>query len=49
MKLKKPNPGNGKCDAMRCTQRPTFQHQLQDATVVELCERHDKVAQKEYG
>jgi hypothetical protein len=44
MKLvKKPKPGNGKCDAMRCKNAPAFRHQNQtDGTMIELCEKHSE-------
>lgn len=49
MKLKNPNPGNGKCDAYRCKQPPEERHQLPDGTIVELCTKHGAEAQAEYA
>jgi hypothetical protein len=49
MKLKKPHPGNGKCDAMRCKEAPGFRHQNPaDGTTVELCQRHSEKHQAEH-
>jgi len=47
MNFKKPDPGNGQCDAMRCKKPPTATLQLQDGVTVEVCDRHAKTAAAE--